>query len=543
MEMQPVRHDRDAVPQQTLHRLQHALSSIMVTSQARSEIALENRPQTTLAWGRAYLPAHFAKPASRMHEWLGAELDAMRVNRGARVNLLGPRGSAKSTVATLCHVLHAALEGWERYIWIVSDTKEQAETHLDNVKAELVDNRRLRTDYAHAVGHGRRWRANSIELANGVVIESYGTGQRIRGRRRSADRPSLIVCDDLQNDSHISSAAQREASRQWFQGTLLNAGTKHTNIINLATALHREALALALHRTAGWSSRNYPAIETWPTNSELWQEWEALYCDAEDPAAKSTARAFYEERRAAMDAGATVLWPAVEDLYTLMQMRVEIGQTAFEREKQGSPVNPEFCEWPESYFGEQIWFDAWPENLAVRTIALDPSKGREAGRGDFSAYVMLGIDPQGVMYVEADIERRPTPQMVADGIELCRRFRPHAFGVEANQFQELLCGEFAKEFSHNQLSHIVPAAIHNHTNKVVRIRRLGPYLSQRRLRFLATSPATQMLVDQLRDFPTGAHDDGPDALEMAIRLADEILGAPQRDDGLGDRLPIGFSAS
>jgi hypothetical protein len=44
-----------------------------------------------------------------------------------------------------------------------------------------------------------------------------------------------------------------------------------------------------------------------------------------------------------------------------------------------------------------------------------------------------------------------------------------------------------------------------------------------------------MLVDQLRDFPLGSHDDGPDALEMAIRLAKEA-GSKPADDGLGQRL-------
>jgi hypothetical protein len=33
-------------------------------------------------------------------------------------------------------------------------------------------------------------------------------------------------------------------------------------------------------------------------------------------------------------------------------------------------------------------------------------------------------------------------------------------------------------------------------------------------------------VNQLRDFPIGDHDDGPDALEMALRLAEELRGAP-----------------
>ena len=134
--------------------------------------------------------------------------------------------------------------------------------------------------------------------------------------------------------------------------------------------------------------------------------------------------------------------------------------------------------------------------------------------------------------------RRPTPQLVADGVAICERFRPNVFGVEANQFQELLCGEFASEFARQGISHTIPAAIHNTTNKRVRIRRLGPYLSQRRMRFLANSPSTRMLVDQLRDFPNAAHDDGPDALEMALRLADDVWHTRSEDDGLGDRLRV-----
>ena len=147
-----------------------------------------------------------------------------------------------------------------------------------------------------------------------------------------------------------------------------------------------------------------------------------------------------------MDAGAIVLWPEVEDLYTLMCMRAESGRTAFEREKQNSPINPHDCEWPESYFDETIWFDDWPQRLTLKTLALDPSKGGDARRGDFSALVMLGVDRQGMLYVEADLARRPTPQIVADGTELYRRFRPDVFGIESNQFQDLLSGEFQAEF-------------------------------------------------------------------------------------------------
>lgn len=522
----------------------HSLATLTAHLRQQHEAALRReqpaaRPRLLLEWGRTFLPSHFTLPPSGMHRWLAQALDDLHACRGAKINVVGPRGAAKSTLGTLAYPLREALEGREPYIWIVSDTRHQARAQLDNIKAELLDNELLHAAYPQATGPGTRWRAGQIVLRSGVCLEAYGTGQRMRGRRRREHRPTLIVCDDLQNDGHTQSALQREHSRQWFQAALLKAGTKRTNIVNLATALHREALAMELHRTPGWTSRTFRAIESWPHDMRLWEAWQALYAASGDPQARQTARDFYERQREAMHAGAVLLWPEEEDLYTLMCLRAEGGRVAFEREKQSSPINPELCEWPESYFDASLQFDDWPTGLVVRTMALDPSKGRDARWGDYSAYVLLGIDRGGTLYVEADLARRPTPQMVADGVALVARFRPAAFGVEANQFQDLLADDFEQAFRQQQLLGVRPWLLENRVNKLVRIRRLSPYLASRRLRFKAGSPSTQMLINQLKDFPIGDHDDGPDALEMAIRLADELLSNAASGDGLGNRLPIG----
>lgn len=485
------------------------------------EAATDLEELDLIAWGQRFLPKHFAKPPSPMHRWLSDQFEAMRARRGVKVNLIGPRGGAKSTVATLAAAIRAAVEDAEPYVWIVSDTHSQAKIHLDNLKSELTDNQELRDAYPAATGAPHWWRSTSIKLSNGAVIESYGAGQRLRGRRRGAERPTLIICDDLENDQHIVSAHQRDVSRQWFFGTLLKAGAKRTNVMNLATALHRDALAMRLRRSPGWRSELFPSVIDWPTETELWDAWEAIYCRA-DGSAAADARQFYQRNHTAMNRGARVLWPEEEDLYMLMRMRVEGGVAAFEREKQGVPVDPERCEWPDEYFGDAAWFDEWPAELRLRTMALDPSKGGDARHGDYSAYVMLGVGPDGVLHVEADLARRPTPQMVSDGVEWMQRFKPDAFGVEANQWQQLLAGEFTAECNRRGMLGITPCEITNHTNKAMRIRRLGPYLSQRRIRFRRASESTRLLVDQLRDFPLASHDDGPDALEMALRLAEEV---------------------
>src|SRR5690349_6910028 len=96
-----------------------------------------------LKWGGLLLESYFRLPPSKMHRWLGGELDRLRSSRGVKLNVLGPRGSAKSTLATLAYVLRAAVEGEEPYIWIVSDTQEQAKKHLAHVKNELERNQLL----------------------------------------------------------------------------------------------------------------------------------------------------------------------------------------------------------------------------------------------------------------------------------------------------------------------------------------------------------------------------------------------------------------
>lgn len=504
-------------------------------------IAIEGagRPAGLLAWAARYLPDHFALEPSLMHRWMGEQFARMQVCRGTKLNVIGPRGSAKSTLGTLAWPLQLALEGLEPYVWIVSDTKPQAYAHLENIKAELRDNARLARDYAHVLARQPRFRAHSIQLSNGAVVEAYGSGQRIRGRRFREHRPTLIICDDLQNDQHMISATLREHSRNWFHGTLLRAGAPGTNVVNLATALHRDAIAMELARTPGWLTRAFRAIEHWPDDMLLWQRWEAIYSDVERPDAPQLARRFYETHRPEMHRGAMLLWPEREDLYALMCMRAESGRSAFEREKQSSPVAPELCEWPAAYFESLVWFDEWPQRPRAKTMALDPSKGHDGRTGDYSALVMLAVDQRGVLYIEADMARRPTAQIVADSVERYWQFKPDAFGIEANQFQELLAGALAAEFERQGLLGVRPWAINNHVNKLVRIRRLGPYLASGRIRFKAGSPATALLVEQLRDFPLGDHDDGPDAAEMAIRLAAEMLSGTPVADGLGDRLPLG----
>jgi predicted phage terminase large subunit-like protein len=483
-------------------------------------------------WARHYLEGYFKLPSSSFHEWLADRLQGLHTQRGSRIALVAPRGSAKSTWVSLVYPLWSALHRHEPYIQIISDTQSQARLLLEAIKRELEDNNVLARDYPAAVGRGNPWGQDRIRLASGVVIEALGTGAKIRGRRNRSERPSLIIVDDPQNDQHVTSALQRERSWNWFNRAVANAGTPETNVLVLGTALHRDCLVLRLAHTGGWEGRTFRAIEKMPDRMELWSAWERIYTDWEDPEHEKHAAEYYKNHRIEMNTGVELLWPESEDLYGLMCRRSTIGAAAFASEKQGDPFDPAACEFPPDYFGGPgFWFDEWPESLRFRTLALDPSKGKDADVGDYSALVKLGQDHSGIFYVEADLKRRPTPQLIADSVEMIRLFGPDGFCVETNQFQELLAAEFWRLGQQHKM-HLPIYGINNQTNKQVRIRRLGTYLAQRLFRFKIRSPGTALLVQQLQDFPVGDHDDGPDALEMALRtmieLWNERIEASQR---------------
>ena len=132
----------------------------------------------------------------------------------------------------------------------------------------------------------------------------------------------------------------------------MKAGTARTNIVNLATALHREALAMELHRTPGWTSRIFKSIVRWPENTSLWQQWEAMYTDLADPRYKTAARKFYD---ATPPGDGRRRHPALARGRGPLHADVHAGRERADgvrAEKQNSPVNPELCEWPESYFDE-----------------------------------------------------------------------------------------------------------------------------------------------------------------------------------------------
>ena len=197
-------------------------------------------------------------------------------------------------------------------------------------------------------------------------------------------------------------------------------------------------------------------------------------------------------------------------------------------------VDAEGAEWPAEYF-QNIYVNDFPADRQITVVALDPSLGKidmatQQREGDYSAYVAVAKGFDNRYYVDANIAKRDVTKIVADGIEWMKWIKPDAFGCEFIGFQAILGELFMPHLDTISLTGIFP--IHTKESlgargrmpkKEVRIRtKLTQPLADGRIKFLRT-PGTSMLLEQLRAFPIHKHDDGPDALEMAIDLAENLL--------------------
>ena len=483
------------------------------------------------AFAEVYLKNNCSAPYSKMHLEMFKKLLDITKSRRAKIAIAAPRGHAKSTIVSLVYVLWCVLYLKEKLILIASNTTEQANTLLKDIKHQLRFNPLISSDFPE-ICHVKRpkpWRDNKIQLPNGVMICVYGAGQSPRGIKNDKDRPGLIIADDLENEEQVESEEQREKLRSWFSGTLLNTGHPHTNVIVVGTILNHNSLLANLvdrERTPGWDGKTYKAVEEFSDNPQLWERWSSFFRSRDEYKGKTGAagaKKYFRFKKERMLKGTKVLWPEWESYYDLMVMRETEGDIFFQREKQNCPLDPRQCIFKKDNM--LFWDDEFTDTQRLIEAtgkygcfygACDPSLGRSA-KGDYTAVIVLLKDRRTkILYViAADLIHCTPDQTIQRIIQYAGIYRFAQFAVESNNFQQLMVEDLKRRLQANGHKIYIKSLQHS-SQKISRICSLEPYVSQGLLRF---SKKHQQLLQQLTQFPLAKNDDGPDALEMAVDTA------------------------
>jgi len=358
------------------------------------------------------------------------------------------------------------------------------------------------------IEHGRDWfgvevsgqvRAASewgITGTEGGMVTA-GVGGPLTGRGANL----LIVDDPIKNAEQAFSQTIRDNHWDWWQSTASTRIEPGGCAIIIATRWHEDDLSGRLLRDAATGEGSPVRRLRLPAIAET-----------HDPLGRAPGEALWPQR-----------WPRER----LEQVRLQKEPHWWDSLYQQRPGRHSRSTWPESYFGAHLWASRFPEAFHVSALAVDPSKGRRTG--DFSAIVFAGLSG-GLLWIDASIARRPPERTVSDAIEMAAAYAPGCVALEANAFQHLLAPEFDRQCRDRRVPPLPIRLVEQHTPKELRIERLGSYLLREKLR-LRDTPGCRQLVQQLRDFPLSEHDDGPDALELAIRMLSATAGRGRAGSG------------
>jgi predicted phage terminase large subunit-like protein len=409
---------------------------------------------------------------------------------------------------------------------IYSETKDQSEKLLGQIKEELMSNELLKEDFPDACEPPNpRWRTNEIITKNGVNVVTSSTGHRIRGIRFKHSRPGLVILDDVENKENTQTQESRDKIRDWFTRVVLNLGSpKATNYVVIGTILHIDSLLAKLtsnEEFPGFDTEVFKSMIKHADHHDLWDIWTQIYRGKEfygGVTGPETARKYFEDNKNEMLKGSEVLWPEHESCYDLMVLREQIGHYSFDSEKMNEPKDLN------SYSVEEKALMFWEadkitsaEDLhaslggGISVAAVDPSPGK--GK-DYSA-IVGAIYFKGKIYVtDVDYGRWDLQTLVKHICLLQQERKSAVFAYEANASQAWLGDEIKKE------SVLVPIKpIINTTNKEGRMMRTMLLIQQGKI---ILSKRHRELIRQITNYPNVANDDILDALSMIVSIVEDI---------------------
>lgn len=205
----------------------------------------------------------------------------------------------------------------------------------------------------------------------------------------------------------------------------------------------------------------------------------------------------------------------------LADIKLTIGPRRFAQEHEAKFTEVEGALWPSAYFEDHIFADEWLGSFEASVIAVDAAIVPKE-MADYSAIVFVGL-ANGKIYVDCKMLHCTPTELIQQVMLFSDHYNPMTVVFETNSFQALfspLCDLYCEKVNHAPLP-ITPLI--NHEKKQIRIQRIDPYLANRQILLHPSRPDCQIMLEQLMMFPSKDYnDDGPDALEMAIRLLNEL---------------------
>jgi len=363
-----------------LHRLIEELPSLdpEVQKQLRREVAKD-----PIAFAILYFPHHLEDPAtgeitfSEVHfEWARIALrwvEPVTQPMEDRNGIIAPRECGKSTWWFLINPLWAAANGYKKFAVAFAHSSGQAEGHLSTLKHELDTNTLLRNDHPDLVAAKRRPgsgvtladRQGLLHTAGDFVFAAKGADTQVLGMKVGAQRPDLLILDDVEPDESNYSDFMAEKRLSTVTDAIFPLNVR-ASVIIVGTVTMPNSITHQLVKVAQGFEPDTKDVERWVVDEKITPHYY-----------KAIATDEAGERRS--------IWPQkwpLEFLEAIEHTR------SYAKNYDNDPLAREGVYWTVDDFH----YGDFP---CVRTaLFLDPATTDNA-RSDFTGIAVVGYSPRG----------------------------------------------------------------------------------------------------------------------------------------------------
>lgn len=373
-------------------------------------------------------------------------------------------------------------------------------------KAELIYNKLIIRDFGLQSTRGLQegvWQTDHILLMNGAEIYSKGSGAQIRG-----DHPTELIVDDLEDRERSQNPDNRKKDREYFFGDLYGALEAHSRLKVIGTIVHQEALLKYLFEK---EIKPPAGLENSPLFKQRWAKF----------------------KYAAIKPDGSVQAPEIWSYEALMIRKSEIPPSIWRAEYMNNPESSENPIFPSTWFRPEFngydpnsddFKNKYEPHLEYFSFC-DPAPG-EKEQNDYTAIVTVGLYRKEkrpkIFVVEVKRFRASFRHQLSEALKTWLKWRG-TIGFESIAYQSVLgktFGEICEAEHHNPNYYLTNYRDEKKSkkdkpkplDKVSRANRISHVFELGWIYFNYRDPMQEILIDDLKVFPSGEHDDDVDAI-------------------------------
>ena len=477
------------------------------------------------------------KPLGSVHYEIFDDLDKLLIEDAYdEQEFILPRGIGKSTIINSLVATWGAVYKASIFTIVLGKTDALMSEFIEEVKHNLSDEYLVEC-FGQFVPTTKEYANNSseIELLNGTKVQGITWGGSIRGIKFKANRPSIIITDDVLKEDDIRSENMIQRSIGKFYNEILPAGAEarvikgkkngmSTKFIVIGTPLSQRDLINYIRNDGSFkllhkSVFDFNVDEVF--SSEKWQEYRKILMNTKDEDRINTAKNYYLENK---DMHIETIWSNYEPLKMANKFFTERLSFMQEYMCDCQKVGEQWISYMAKMDEKEI-----EDHVFEKTIlAIDTASSAKA-KSDYFAFTILS-KYNGFLFVREGILKKYDAKTEFDSyinftVELIRKYTIDAFVVERNVFKDLDVTAIKKALeddSNLKMRRVQSISIFNNKKKDDRIATITDKINSGTIIFNEDNKDYNQQVFDFCGQNYSMHDDAIDSLEMAVNHIDEI---------------------